>query len=134
MLGTIEMNLPNKLLKGDELNFFLESAQAYSLNAIKEHFAKYEPESLKENWFLLLRCIDELINLSLEIEDHNVRKDFLDLSFNLMDESQLAKFKSVLHKIEDQFGKDVSQRLFQFAQMNFASTIAYENHGLNCNS
>ncbi len=125
------MNLPNKLLKGDELNFFLESAQAYSLNAIKEHFAKYEPESLKENWFLLLRCIDELINLSWEIEDHNVRNDFMDLSFNLTDESQLAKFRSVLHKIEGQFGKDVSQRLFQFAQMNFASTIAYESHGLN---
>lgn len=125
------MNLPNKLLTGDELDTFLESVQAYSLDSIKSHFAKYEPKSLKKNWFLLLRCIDEFINLSWEINDPNLNNDFMGLSFNLMDKSHLTKFMNVLKKIESQFGKGVSKRLLQFAQMNYASTMAYESQGLN---
>ncbi len=128
---TIEMNLPNKLLTGDELDLFLESAQAYSLDSIKNHFAKYEPTSLKKNWFLLLRCVDEFINLSWEIEDPKLNEEFMELSFNLMDKSHLAKFMNVFKKIEKQFGTDVSNRFLQFAQMNYASTMAYESQGLN---
>ncbi|WKK86366.2 hypothetical protein QYS48_05215 [Marivirga arenosa] len=130
-LGTIEMDLPNKLLTGDELDAFLESAQTYSLDSIKNHFAKYEPTSLKKNWFLLLRCVDEFINLSWEIEDCDLRNDFMGLSFNLMDSSNMINFMNVLKKIESLFGRDVSKRLQQFAQMNYASTMAYESHGLN---
>ena len=130
-LGTIKMDLPNKLLTGDELDAFLESAQDYTLDSIKNHFAKYEPTSLKKNWFLLLRCVDEFINLSMEIEDPNLSDEFMGLSFNLMDNSHLTKFMNVLKKIEHEFGKDVSKRLLQFAQMNYASTMAYESQGLN---
>ncbi|MEO0554815.1 MAG: hypothetical protein AAF149_16530 [Bacteroidota bacterium] len=125
------MDLPNKLLTGDELDTFLESAQVYSLDSITNHFAKYEPKSLKKNWFLLLRCIDEFINLSWEIEDPDLSNDFMGLSFNLTDNSHLTKFMDVLKKIENQFGTDVSKRLLQFAQMNYASTMAYEGQGLN---
>lgn len=125
------MTLPNHILTGLELDSFLESSQNYSLTSIKDHFAKYEPTSLKKNWFSLLRCIDELINLPWEIEDDNLRNEFLALSFNLLDKVELKKFMFVLEGIESQFGKEVSTRLFQFAQMNFASTMAYESKGLN---
>jgi len=125
------MDLPNKLLAGDELDAFLESAQTYSLDSIKNHFAKYEPTSLKKNWFLLLRCVDEFINLSWEIEDSDLCNDFMGLSFNLMDSSYMTKFMNVLKKIKNQFGPDVSKRLLQFARMNYASTMAYESQGLN---
>lgn len=125
------MNYPNEKLSGIDLDKFLIEAQEYSISSIKKHFSKYEFISLYSNWIILLRCIDELINLPSEIEDETTRKEFLELSFNLMDKNELHKFMAVLKKIELQFGGDVSERLLKFAQMNFASTMAYEKQGLN---
>jgi len=125
------MDYPNKKLSGIELDNFLIEAQDYSISSIKKYFAKYEFKSLYKNWTILLRCIDELINLPYEIDDKTTREEFLSLSFNLMDENELHKFMLVLKKIELQFGIEVSKRLLTFAKMNFASTMAYEGKGFN---
>ncbi len=125
------MKYPDKKLSGFELDEFLIEAQEYSISSIKRHFSKYDCVSLYHNWMLLLRCIDELINLPLEIENEKTQGEFLTLSFDLINGEELKKFMIVLKKIELQFGNEVSERLLTFAKMNYVSALVYEKHGLN---
>lgn len=119
------MNNPNKKMSGIELDNFLILFQEYSISNIKNYLAKYEFMSLYSNWTKLIRSVDELINLPLEIKDATTQKEFLNLSFNFNNKNEIHKFKLVLKKIELQFGNEISTRLLIFAKMNF--NLVYNN-------
>lgn len=125
------MKSPEKKMEGEELDEFLKNARHYSINSIKDYFTKYEPVCLYHNWRLLIRSIDEFINIPWEIDDSIFRNEFMNLSFNLINKAELHKFMAVYQKLEIQFGKDVSIRFLNFGKMNFASTMAYQKNKLN---
>ncbi|MDQ6532128.1 hypothetical protein [Flavobacterium sp. LHD-85] len=124
------MKTPKEKLSGDQLDEFLKSASDYSMDAIKKHFSRYEPVSLYHNWRLLIRSIDEFLNLYHEIEDQNTANSFMELSFNFKNDAELAKFMDVNSKVESQFGHEVAFRFLNFAKMNYHGTMDYARMNL----
>lgn len=123
------MQFPNKKLEGNELDEFLKESNLFLMTKIENHFSKYEPTNLYHNWSLLLRSIDEFINLQYEIDDAATREEFFELSFNLTDITEFKKFMIVHEKINIQFGEAAARRFFQFSYMIHDSSIKYEKKG-----
>ncbi|KRD58722.1 hypothetical protein ASE40_20640 [Flavobacterium sp. Root935] len=125
------MHIPQRKLSGEELKEFLTDASDYSMNAIKDYFSRYEPESLYYHWRLLIRSMDEFINLVWEIEDQQTVQDFLSLSFNFLDQDETDRFIKVYSEVLKQFGLETAERFLNFARMNFTITVKYEQKGIN---
>jgi hypothetical protein len=125
------MKIPDKKMAGDELDQFLKNASDYSIKSFQQYFAKYEPISLYHHWRLLVRSIDEFLNLYEEIDDPAVADEFINLSFNFSDMNEANKFMNVYLKIGSQFGQDVALRFLHFGRMNYKGTVAYERNNLN---
>lgn len=125
------MQTPKGKLYGEELKKFLTDASDYSMNAIKQHFSVYEPVSLYHHWRLLIRSMDEFLNLYDEIEDPETAEDFMRLSFNFFDYDETNKFMKVFGEVQGQFGVETAVRFINFAKMNSKVTIAYKEKGIN---
>lgn len=123
------MHKPKGKLSGEELKQFLTNASEKSMTDIRKHFSLYEPVSLYHHWSLLIRSIDEFLNMHREIKNHRTLRDFISLSFASYNKNEQNRFSKVMIGVQSQFGKQTAVRLSTFLQMNSLLTFDYETSG-----
>jgi hypothetical protein len=90
------MKFPVGIIKGEQLNTIFEEFIKYHIENFHKIVSEYEPKQLYSNWRSLVRSIDEIINIPMELSDENEINCFLELSFNFLDTRNQFKLKKVL--------------------------------------
>tara|TARA_R110002051_G_scaffold325691_1_gene430236 strand:- start:643 stop:2154 length:1512 start_codon:yes stop_codon:yes gene_type:complete len=124
------MKLPKGKISGTELDNLFKDSIEYHLTTYRDTIAEYNPELLYSHWRSIVRAIDEIINIPIELKDENEINDFLSLNFNFLQESNLPKLKKVLMNLESRFEKNVAIRFQQLAMMCFAIDSSYQSQGI----
>jgi hypothetical protein len=124
------MKLPIGKIKKEEIDkIFIESIK-YHISTFYETISEYEPLCLYSHWRSIVRSIDEMINIPMELDDETEIELFLNLDFNFFDTNNLAKLKVVLDLLEKHFDKNVAIRFQQLAMMCMAIDKSYESQGI----
>ena len=124
------MKLPIGKISGKQLNdLFIESIK-YHLDIFYKTIAEFEPLELYSNWRTIVRSIDEIINIPLELHNLKEKEDFLRLNFNLLNSANLPQLKVILELLEKRFNKNIAIRFQQMAMMCFAVNESFKNHGI----
>ena len=124
------MKLPIGTFKKDEIDTFFSQSIKYHLDTFYTTISEYEPKQLYSHWRSIVRSIDEIINIPIELSDTNERKLFLNLDFNFLDSNNLPKLKIVLEILEKRFEKNVAIRFHQLAMMCMAIDTSYQSQGI----
>lgn len=129
------MKLPKGIIKSDELNTFLENSINYHLHAFYDKISEYEPISLFNDWRKLIRCIDELINIPIEVKSGNELEEFLKskINFDNIINSLDSVKKSKLF-LSNRFNDDVAERYSILIMMCSAIHKAFSLHNYYENS
>ncbi|HBS87597.1 MAG: hypothetical protein A2W91_15145 [Bacteroidetes bacterium GWF2_38_335] len=124
------MKLPIGKIKKDKIDeIFVESIK-YHIDTFYTTLSEYEPLHLYSHWRSIVRSIDEIINIPMELDDISEINLFLDLDFNFYDSNNLPKLKVVLDILEKRFEKNVAIRFQQLAMMCMAIDSSYEPQGI----
>jgi hypothetical protein len=131
------MKLPIGKMSGQELEDFFKKSIEFNKDTFYKVIAEYEPISLYNNWRLLVRCIDEIINIPGEISEDTEVESFLNLSFDFSKTKNHEQLYNILILLTKQFGLDVSNRFKELSCMSFAINQTYQDkeiileYGLN---
>jgi len=120
------MKLPIGKLKKEEINDFFTKSIKYHLDTFYATISEYNPKYLYNHWRCLVRSIDEIINIPMELSDETELTLFLELDFNFFDTNNLPKLKVVLEILENRFEKKVAIRFQQLAIMCMAIDKSYQ--------
>lgn len=124
------MKLPiGKLKKGEIDDLFTKSIK-YHLDTFYTTISDYDPKYLYSHWRSIVRSIDEIINIPMELSDETEVNLFLGLDFNFLNSSNLSKLKAVLEILENRFEKKVAIRFQQLAMMCMAIDTSYQKQGI----
>ena len=104
------MKLPVGVLKGRELETIFGDSIVFHRDSFYATLSEYEPNQLYDQWRLLVRSIDEIINIPFELNDQAEEEAFLSLQFDLFVEENLRNFGIVLKILESRFDKGVALR------------------------
>ncbi|MCF0266225.1 hypothetical protein KW868_17380 [Acinetobacter guillouiae] len=121
------MNLPNGKLKKEEIDKVFSKSIKYHIDSFYTAISDYEPRQLYCHWRTLVRSIDEIINIPLELPDDNEINQFLNLNFNFSDPNNIQKLGVVLKILENRFNKNVALRFKDLAMMCMAIDISYQS-------
>lgn len=124
------MKLPIGKISNREVDTIFEESIKYHLNTFYKTISEYEPKQLYSSWRSIIRSIDEIINIQMELDEIDERDAFLKLSFNFLDYNNLSKLKKVLGILEQRFGKNVAVRFQQLAMMCSAIDSSYRSQGI----
>ena len=124
------MKMPVGKMVGQQIDDFLNESINYHMDTYIQKIAEYEPFQLYSNWRTLIRCIDEIINIPLELNAETERDEFLYLKFDFLNHNNLPSFKKVIEIIKAQFGNGVSERFTQMALMSSAINMSYQSLGV----
>ncbi|WP_177764486.1 hypothetical protein [Flavobacterium sp. I3-2] len=129
------MKLPQGILESDELNTFLENSIDYHLKVFYDKISEYEPISLFNNWKELIRCVDEIINIPIEVKNCDELKIFLQSHINFDDlDNSLISINRVKTFLSSRFDNEVANRYIQLIMMTSAIHKAFINHNYYENS
>lgn len=123
--------MPVGKLKGADIeNFFLKSID-YHLHIYKQTFQSFDRGNINDNWALLIRSIDEIINFPIELNKRNVDTgDFLNLDYNFLLHRNFEPFRDILTLLETNFDKEVAQRFLHLTIMSSAIHGTYTKQGV----
>ncbi|MDX2136003.1 MAG: hypothetical protein SFV52_14560 [Saprospiraceae bacterium] len=124
------MKLPIGKIFGKELNDLFAESIKYHLDIFYTTIAEFEPLELYSNWRTIVRSIDEIINIPLELQDSKEIEGFLRLNFNFLSQDYLPQLKTILELLEKRFNKNIAIRFQQLAMMSFAVNESFKNHGI----
>lgn len=124
------MKLPIGKLKKDEIDDLFTKSIKYHLDTFYTTISDYDPKYLYSHWRSIVRSIDEIINIPMELSDETEVNLFLGLDFNFLDSSNLPKLKVVLEILENRFEKKVAIRFQQLAMMCMAIDTSYQTQGI----
>lgn len=124
------MKLPVGKISGEALDTLFNQAIAYHLDIFTKAIAEYEMIELYSNWRTIVRTIDELINIPLELKNDGESERFLKLKFDFLNGSNLKLFREVLDILEKRFENNVSARFQQIAMMSYAINATYQKQGI----
>lgn len=124
------MKLPIGKLKKDEIDDLFTKSIKYHLDTFYTTISDYDPKYLYSHWRSIVRSIDEIINIPMELSDESEVNLFLGLDFNFLDSSNLPKLKVVLEILENRFEKKVAIRFQQLAMMCMAIDTSYQTQGV----
>jgi hypothetical protein len=124
------MKLPVGIIKGEDINTLFDASMKYHIDQYYQKFSTYDPVILHSHWNQLIRAIDEVINLPMELNDDEAQEEILNINFDLFQQENAIKLKWIQEKIEKEFGKDVSMRFFTLAMMCCAIHKSYQSIGI----
>lgn len=125
------MKLPIGKLSKEEIDKIFEESIKYHINTFYETISEYSPIPLYSHWKSLVRSIDEIINIPLELSDETEIELFLNLDFNLLaSNNKEPKLKVVLSILDKRFEKNVATRFLQLATMCMAIDKSYQALGI----
>lgn len=128
------MKLPVGKITGKDLEDLFEKSILHHQDMLYKVFSDFEPEDLYNKWNLLVRSIDEIINIPFELKNTSEREVFLSLPFEFMNQENLPKLGAVLTMLQQRFGRDVALRFQKLATMCFAIDASYSTQGLFSNA
>ena len=123
------MQFPVGKIVGKQIDELFQTAIKYNLSAYYDALDKFQPNYFYDNWQRLVRSIDELINLPLEIEDDKFFNDFISLDFDFSKASNGMQFQHVCSLLKSKFNENVSSRFQHLVMMSFAIGKAFEMQG-----
>ena len=123
------MKLPVGKITGKDLEDLFEKSIEHHQDMLYEAFSEYEPEDLFKKWNLLVRSIDEIINIPFELKNISEREMFLSLPFEFMNQENLPKFGAVLIILQQRFGIGVAMRFQELAMMCCTIDVIYSSKG-----
>lgn len=123
------MKLPVGKIKRDDIAPLFEQSMTFHVDELCKVLAEYEPNQLYSHWNLLVRSIDEIINISLELDEEDEIEAFMQLDFNFMEGNNIDQLKKVLAILTDRFNADVATRFRNLALMCFAIDTSYKKQG-----
>ena len=129
-IESIYMKMPVGKLSGQALDSFFEESIKYHIDIFTKKIAEYEPTNLYSAWRTIVRSIDEMINIPLELEEEKDSDLFLKLSFDIRVPKNILAFKKVAEMLETQFEQNVSERFKQFVIISHAINKTYEDRGI----
>ncbi|ULQ51706.1 hypothetical protein [Flavihumibacter fluvii] len=124
------MKLSIGKLKRAEIDVFFAKSIKYHLDTFYATISEYDPKFLYSHWRSIVRSIDEIINIPMELSDATEVNLFLGLDFNFLDPNNLPKLKVVLEILENRFEKKVAIRFQQLAMMCMAIDTSYQSQGI----
>jgi len=134
-----KMKFPEGKLKSHELNTFLTNSIDAQIRYFIQLLSQYEPVSLFENWKLLIRHIDEFINIPMELKDNKILKDFLQSKIDINNPASFKFSLKVKNDLENYFNKMISERYLKFLLMcssintSLKDELYFEKSGSNVN-
>jgi len=124
------MKLPIGKLVGKQINDLFEKSIKYHIDIFYKTLEEYEPIQLYSNWRSIVRSIDELINIPLELDNEKDIQKFLDLNYNFLNKINLLPLKEVLYLLENKFDKNVSTRFLQLSMMCSSINESFKSNGI----
>lgn len=124
------MQLPIGIISGGQLDQFFEESMKYHIDVFYKNIMEFEPAHLYSNWRSIVRSIDEIINIPLELDNTKDSERFLQLNFSFEDQSNIKSMMSVFQILEEKFDKNVAVRFQQLALMCYAIHRSYEKNGI----
>lgn len=121
--------MPIGKISGDDLIKFQKEGIEYHIKMFKDTIAEYEPSCLYSHWRTLVRSIDEIINIPLELRNDADKNIYLSLDFDFLNQNNLPPFAKTVGTIERQFGDKVAMRFKQTALMCEAIDKSYKTNG-----
>lgn len=110
------MKLSTSIIQNEELKVLLENRIKRDLILLRWHMRKFDITDFFNNLICLIRSIDELINLSLEL-DENILSDLENIIIDLRNKSSLNKLSNVISKIDKIYGKEPAKRIYTLIVM-----------------
>lgn len=123
------MKLPIGKIKKVDIDLIFEKSIKTHIDTFYSTLSEYEPMHLYSNWRSIVRSIDEMINIPIELDDETEINLFLNLDFNFLNTNNLSKLEDVLNILEQRFEKKVAIRFHQLAMMCKAIDSSYESQG-----
>lgn len=127
------MDMPIGEISGN----FLKDISLKSINYHKTSFfdkiSEFDKDSLFHAWRELVRGIDEIINIPVEMKNENEIQQFLLLSVDFSSEFSMVDVFKVLKLVGDLFGSNVSERLKNLLMMSYGIEVSYKQNRLLIN-
>ncbi len=124
------MKLPIGKLNKEVIDKLFTESIKYHIDTFYTTLSEYDPIHLYSHWRSIVRSIDEIINIPLELSDETEINLFLNLDFNFLDANNILKLKVVFDILEKRFEKKVAIRFQQLAMMCMAIDKSYEAQGI----
>lgn len=119
------MNFPHsQVLTKEKVNSFFEKSISYHHNSFIDFIKTFEPESLYFQWRNLIRSIDELINIPIEL-NQKYKNQFLCLKIVLCKQKDMNEFENIIIMLKNEFDQKVSDRFKTIYLMTYAIKFAY---------
>lgn len=124
------MKLPIGKISGIQVDNVFEESIKYHLDIFYKTISEYEPTQLYSHWRSIVRSIDEIINIPLELDNEGDIDTFLELDFNVTNSKNLPIFVQVLDILKQKFDDKVAIRFQQLLMMCYAINKAYIINGI----
>lgn len=124
------MKLSLGKISKNEIDSTFERSIKYHIDIFYKTISEYDPKQLYSNWRSIVRSIDEMINIPMELNDVSEINKYLELNFNFLEPKNLSHLKTVVDILEKRFEKNVAIRFHQLAMMCFAIDCAYQSHSI----
>ena len=124
------MKLPVGKISGLQLDTLFNEVIKYHIDIYFKTISEFEHTNLYSNWRTIIRTIDEIINIPLELDNEDEIMKFLHLKFDFIANQNFDEFKDVLEILNRQFENNVSARFQQIAMMSYAIDATYQKQGI----
>src|SRR5690606_23832217 len=124
------MKLPIGKINKNDIDIIFEKSIKYHIDTFYTTLSEYHPLHLYSHWRSIVRSIDEMINIPMELDDPSEISFFLNLDFNFLNPNNLTNLKIVLNILEKRFDKKVTIRFHQLAMMCMAIDSSYKSQGI----
>lgn len=115
-----------RTISGKQIQAFYNECLQEHLDYLEDRFSPYNPNVLFLQWRELIRMIDELINIPLELDDSGSVDDYLNLKLDIPNEKDIKDLSDVCDFIQTKFGDRTRRRLCDFLLMIRAINISYK--------
>ncbi|PQJ09613.1 hypothetical protein CJD36_016875 [Flavipsychrobacter stenotrophus] len=123
------MELFTGKISGKQLEDFFTNAIEHQKQNINNAIQEFEMPQLFNNWRILIRSIDEIINIPYELKSAEETGHFLELDFDLLETDNINRLNSELGIIRERFGIQVAERLEKLCMMSFLIHEEYQHNG-----
>jgi len=120
------MHLPQGKMTGNQIENVFSKSIEYHLDVILNTLKGYDAKYLYNNWRLLIRCIDEFLNIPMELNYEHEIQDYLNLKLGIPDKKNTIHLTRVLSIVEKSFGTQAKDRFYNFLLMVRAIDLAYK--------
>lgn len=124
------MKLPKGTIRGKELNTFFKDSIEYHRRTFYEILSQYDSDTLFHNWRILIRSIDEMINIPLELGSEKYKNAYLNVAFDFSNLNNFPLLYKALNTLQENFNLDIADRFKTLAIISFSIDAAYQSHNL----